>query len=157
MDGVFCQTNQLLLGGGLGINEGFVHIDACPNLSQLVDECCYVSPFPLCQSYISWHSQKDMSSSLKQASRISDITLELLDLNPLKVVCNKNIRPWKVLLQLMSKPNLDVFCHRYHNYMRKQNQIDVPVIGESKLDNLIKDVNIQKSPVCNLDVQSTSP
>ena len=132
LDGVFCQTNQLLLGGGLGINEGFVHIDACPNLSQLVDKCLLVS-----HSFYDSHLFLGILRKILQASwdkhpEFLISPLKLLDFNPLRVVCNMDIRPYKVLVQLISKANSDVLCCRYHNYRRQQNLTVITVIVESK-------------------------
>ena len=93
-------------------------------------------PFLLCQALLSWHSQIDAScifqASCKQVSRISDITLELMTLNQLSLVCNKDTRPWKVLLQLMSKLHPIVLCCGCLNCKGQYNLSVASIISDSR-------------------------
>ena len=107
----------------------------CTGLSHLVDTCCYVSP-----SFTTSHCCLGIFRSMVQAScrpgsRVPDTTLVPLTINTLRVVYNKDLQPWGVLLQLTSNPHSVVFCLRYHNRIRQQDLIVVTVhIQDERLE-----------------------
>ena len=132
---------------GLEFLQGSLILLICPGISHLVDVGIYVSPSFYARHCIFGILIQILQASQKQASKSSDITLELMTLNPLGVVSNKDMRLWKILLQLIYKPHLIIICFRCHNCIGQNNLIVVSFTGDSKQDNLIKGVTFQKCPL----------
>lgn len=99
----FVQWILCLQMKGLELIWGFLIMVFCPGLPQLFYICCHISPFFFARDCYLDILRKMIQTSCNHASRVSDITLELLTLNFFWKVCNNN-RPWKVLLQLIPKP-----------------------------------------------------